>query len=398
MHSHNHSHHHVDEQDKHDPRFAEIRKVTLIGSLVDLLLGIGKIIIGYIAYSQALVADGIHSLSDLVTDVMVLIAAKHASRDADEDHPYGHGRIETVMTVVLGATLIIVATGIAYDSITRLFSPEEILVPTSLALVIAIISIIAKEVIYHYTMRAARRLRSKLLRANAWHSRSDAISSVIVVIGVAGSMSGLFYLDAIAAVAVGFMIARIGWELAYSSFRELIDTALDQERVQEIENLIEGVDGVNTLHMLRTRSMGADALVDVHILVDPKLSVSEGHLISEQVRQQLMEKIEDVRDVMVHIDPEDDEAVAPSSHLPGRKQILSELHRCWQTIEPAAWVDDVTLHYLNGAIHVEAILPLHRFASLTDADEAVEALCKAAKEIKEIENIKILFSTHNNSA
>ena len=190
----------------HDPRYAEVRKVTLIGSVVDLLLGVSKIIIGYAAYSQALIADGIHSLSDLATDFMVIFASKHASRDADEEHPYGHGRIETVMTVVLGAALILVGIGIAYDAVNRLFVPETIVIPTMMAVVVAIISIVSKEIIYHYTMRSARRLRSNLLRANAWHSRSDAISSVIVLIGLIGAMAGLFYLDAVAAVAVAFMI------------------------------------------------------------------------------------------------------------------------------------------------------------------------------------------------
>lgn len=398
MHTHKHQHHSHEPHDHLDLRYAEVRKVTLIGSVVDLLLGIAKIIIGYIAHSQALVADGIHSLSDLLTDVLVLVAAKHASRSADAEHPYGHGRIETVMTVVLGATLILVAVGIAYDAVSRLFSPADIVAPTTLAMVIAVLSIILKEAIYHYTMHAARRLRSKLLRANAWHSRSDAISSVVVVIGLAGAMAGLYYLDAVAAVVVGVMIAKIGWDLAYSSFRELIDTALDKERVAQIKQLIQHVDGVNTLHMLRTRSMGPDALVDVHILVDPRLSVSEGHLISEQVRQRLIDQFDEVRDVMVHIDPEDDEVVAPSRHLPGRKQVLSELHQCWQTIEPAAWVDDITLHYLNGAIHVEAVLPLQHFATTSEAEAAAAQLRQQAMTISEIHSIEILFRSHNNSA
>ena len=261
----------------HDPRYIEVRRVTLVGSVVDLLLGVSKIVIGYAAYSQALIADGIHSLSDLATDIMVIFASKHASRGADEDHPYGHERIETVTTVILGVALLLVGIGIAYDAVNRLFDPETIIIPTMSAMVVAVLSIISKEIIYHYTMRSARRLRSNLLRANAWHSRTDAISSVIVVIGLLGAMAGLYYLDAVAAVAVAFMIAKIGWDLGYTSLRELIDTGLDAERIAEIENMIRDVDGVKTLHMLRTRMMGSEALVDVHIQVEPKLSVSEGH-------------------------------------------------------------------------------------------------------------------------
>lgn len=378
----------------HDPRYAEVRKVTLIGSVVDLLLGVSKIIIGYAAYSQALIADGIHSLSDLATDFMVIFASKHASRDADEEHPYGHGRIETVMTVVLGAALILVGIGIAYDAVNRLFVPETIVIPTMMAVVVAIISIVSKEIIYHYTMRSARRLRSNLLRANAWHSRSDAISSVIVLIGLIGAMAGLFYLDAVAAVAVAFMIAKIGWDLGYASLRELIDTGLDAERIAEIEDKIRDVDGVKTLHMLRTRMMGAEALVDVHIQVEPKLSVSEGHQISENVRRRLIEDVEDVRDVMVHIDPEDDEQAAPSADLAERKQILSRLQQRWQTIAAAKEIRHVTLHYLNGAIHVEVILPLDYFTSLEEARACAKLIAEAGEKEEDVHAVKVLFTSH----
>ena len=176
--------------DKDDARYREVRKVTLIGSVVDLLLAVAKLVIGYVGQSQVLIADGIHSLSDLVTDFMVLFAFKHSHRDADEDHPYGHGRIETLMTVILGAALILVGIGIAWDAMRRLFEPELLLHPSGIVLVVAAISIVSKEAIYHYTLAAARKFRSALLRANAWHSRSDAISSIIVFIGVLGAMAG----------------------------------------------------------------------------------------------------------------------------------------------------------------------------------------------------------------
>ena len=220
-HSHSHSHSHA------PSRYKEVRKVTLIGSAVDLSLGVAKLIGGFIAQSQALIADGIHSLSDLATDFIVLYAAKHAHKDADAEHPYGHARFETLATVVLGVALIAVAIGIGIDAVDRLFHEERLLQPTKLALFIAVVSIIAKEIIYHYSMTIARKYRSEMLKANAWHSRTDAISSVIVVIGVLGSMAGLLYLDAIAAVGVAVMIAKIGWDLALQSLRELIDTGLE---------------------------------------------------------------------------------------------------------------------------------------------------------------------------
>jgi cation diffusion facilitator family transporter len=281
-----HHHHHAPvlsaEEDASGERYRATRNVTLVGSALDLTLGIAKIIVGTLAHSQALIADGIHSLSDLGTDFMVLYAARHAHRKPDREHPYGHGRIETAATVALGIALVAVAAGIAWDSLRRLFDPDLLLQPGPLALTVAIISVLSKEWIYHYTMRVARRLNSNMLKANAWHSRSDAISSVVVVIGIIGVMLGYPFLDAVAAVVVALLIAKIGWDLTWSSLRELIDTALDAEEVKRIRDSIMKVDGVRTLHMLRTRRSGGSAFVDVHILVDPQVSVSEGHQIGER--------------------------------------------------------------------------------------------------------------------
>lgn len=374
-----------------DARYREVRKVTLIGSVIDLLLGIAKIIIGTTAHSQALIADGVHSLSDLATDFMVLFAAKHASRDADDEHPYGHGRIETAMTVALGVALILVSFGIAWDAVQRLFAPDTLFHPGWLALVIAAISVISKEIIYHYTMYVARKLRSRLLRANAWHSRSDAISSVIVFIGVLGAMYGLDYLDAIAAIAVAAMIAKIGWDLAWHSIRELIDTSLDEERVAMIRESIIGVGGVEALHLLRTRRMGPDALVDVHIQVQPKLSVSEGHQISEMVRQRVIADIEEVADVMVHIDPEDDELAISCCHLPDRGQIIARLQGYWAGIPEAQQMTVRTFHYLNGQIHLEVELPLAVLGELALAEPLVQRLQDAVSADKDIAELKVCF-------
>jgi len=339
-----------------DNRYQDIRKVTLVGAVVDLVLGVAKIIVGVMASSQALIADGIHSLSDLATDFLVLFAAKHAHRQADDEHPYGHGRIETVATVVLGVSLVAVAIGICYDAVRRLMAPELLLHPGWLALLVAVISVLSKELIYQYTAAAARRLRSKMLHANAWHSRSDAISSVIVVIGVIATMLGYPSFDALAAVAVALMVAKIGWDLLWQSLQELIDTALDPERVEAIRETIMAVDGVRTCHMLRTRHSGSDALVDVHILVDPALSVSEGHQIGEAVRWRLIKTIDDVSDVTVHIDPEDDELASSCAGLPLRDEILRRLEQQWQHLDIGERLDKVVVHYLDGKVHVEVFL------------------------------------------
>ncbi len=377
-------------------RLREITRITLIGAVIDALLGFFKIVVGYAASSQALIADGIHSLSDLATDGIVLYASKHAHQEADEDHPYGHGRFETVATVVLGVALIAVAGGIAYDAILRLLHSELLATPGYWALVVAFISVISKEAIYRYTMAVAEKYNSNLLRANAWHSRSDAISSIIVIIGIVGSMFGFWYLDSIAAIGVALMIAKIGWDLLSASMQELVDTSLEPERVEAIRQAILKVDGVDTLHILRTRRMGGEALVDVHIQVNPTLSVSEGHYISESVRTAIIQQIDEVSDVMVHIDPEDDESMTDFVHLPLRHELLSKLEASWGHIEASSHIEKITLHYLNSKIYVELILPLKILGD--PAQSALELQQQFAVEFKlvadsldEVESIKLLF-------
>ena len=387
-----HSHHHTPAPGElNGERYQEIRKVTLIGSAIDFSLGVAKIVAGVIGNSQALIADGIHSFSDLLTDGLVLFAAKHGSREADEKHPYGHGRIETLSTVILGVALVAVAIGIGYDAGLRLMHPELLSHPGWLALTVAIISVASKEWIYHYTLRTADKFNSNMLRANAWHSRSDAISSVIVVVGVLGSMGGLVYLDAVAAIGVGLMVAKIGASLAWHSTQELIDTAMEPEQIEQIQTAIQGVDGVQALHMLRTRRMGSDGMVDVHIMVNPKISVSEGHRISDTVRAQIIRDVADVTDVMVHIDPEDDEKAAPSSGLPLRKEVLKMLESRWEGLDVAKHLEDTVLHYLDGKIHVELLLPIGEAGNASEVQALTEKLNRLTREDACIADVQIRY-------
>jgi cation diffusion facilitator family transporter len=374
-----------------DARYREIRWVTLVGSALDLTLGVLKISVGYVANSQALIADGVHSLSDLATDFMVLFAAKHGSKDADETHPYGHGRFETLATVALGIALIVVAGGIAWDAIERLFHPEALSQPGVWALVIAGASVVSKEWIYHYTMRLARKLKSNMLRANAWHSRSDAVSSIVVMIGVGGTMAGLDYLDSVAAVIVGAMVAKIGWDLVWQSVHELVDTAIDPERVEVIRQEVLRVGGVRELHMLRTRQMGGEALVDVHVLVDPRLSVSEGHHIGETVRRRLIEEVEEVADVLVHVDPEDDEKTPPSLHLPNRSWVEEQLYQRWQGLKIASNICRLTLHYLDGKIEVELCLSADAYPHSEEQFAELGLLRAAAEGLEAVRSIELFF-------
>ncbi|MCB1734484.1 MAG: cation transporter [Gammaproteobacteria bacterium] len=365
-------------------------RATLVGAGINLVLAGAKIAVGWIGHSQALIVDGIHSLSDLASDAIVMIASKHGSVEADDDHPYGHGRIETVATVVLGAILAAVALGIGIDATSRLTRPEDLPTPTAIALWVALLSVFSKEALYWYTILIARRIRSNLLKANAWHHRSDAFSSVVVLIGVTGAMLGVPALDALAAMGVAIMIAKIGWDLIRQGVRELVDTGLEEDRVQAIQEIIVGTPGVRSLHMLRTRRMGPDALADVHIQVAPRLSVSEGHQISETVRMGLVAGIEELTDVTVHIDPEDDEEAAPCAGLPSRSELLPRLQREWQR-NGGPMVEEVVMHYLDGKVHLDLMVDLEAMVDPGERHQFRDALRNAARQLPEIGEVRVYY-------
>lgn len=348
-------------------RYRESRCVAMVGMAVNVILSTAQIAIGWLGHSQALVADGVHTLSDLISDGLVLFAAKHGARDADEDHPYGHARIETAATVLLSAVLVAVGIGIAITAGLRLVNGASV-APSALTLLVALATLVAKEGLYRYTLRVARRIRSNLLHASAWHHRSDALSSVIVAAGIGASIAGFRYLDAIAAVGVALMIANMGIGLGWRALRELIDTGLESAELARIRDAILSVCGVKTLHLLRTRRTGGRVLIDVHILVERTVSVSEGHHVGEAVRAKLMAEIDDVLDVMVHIDPEDDETAAPNTDLPLRDVITVRLESYFADLEASRHIEDVALHYLDGRLHVELLLPLRLLAHPGDAD------------------------------
>jgi cation diffusion facilitator family transporter len=372
-------------------RYEDTRTVTVVGAVVNILLAVVKVIVGYFGQSHALITDGVHSLSDLVSDAVVLVAAKHGTQDADDEHPYGHGRIETAFTVVIGVFLLFVSLGISLDAGRRLLDPSLLLRPEPFTLVVALISVLSKEALYQYTMRVARRLRSSLLKANAWHHRSDALSSVVVFIGVAGALLGLTYLDAVASIGVALMIAKIGWDVSWEAIRELVDTGLEPERVAAIRKSILAVEGVDSAHMLRTRRMGSDALVDVHVQVHPRLSVSEGHQIGEYVRTKLVKDIEEVADVTVHIDPEDDDASRLCAGLPLRKEFLGELRERWNPIVDQEMIKTINLHYLSGRIDVDVVLALDMPAEPGQGRDLKQHLEEAAADLEVLGSVRVYF-------
>jgi len=367
------------------------KNITVIGGVVNLVLSILKIGFGWFGQSHALIADGFHSLSDLLSDGLVYYASHQAGHEADEKHPYGHARFETLATVILGSLLVAVAGAIIWGAIARFFN-DQVVSHGWLIIIIAVLSVLAKEVMFHLTMRTAKETRSELLKANAWHHRSDAISSFVVLIGVGLEMAGFHYFDSIAALIVGLMVVKIGIDLVLSASKELVDTALDSDVVDQIKQVILSISGVRELHFLRTRKMGETALVDVHILVDPKISVSEGHLISETVRLSLINKVANIGEVMVHIDPEDDEMYSPSVALPLRKELLSQLDKAWEEIGEKARVTDINLHYLDGNVEVEVVLPLDIVSDGDQAQALAEKFKAVTLKLPQVTATRVLFS------
>ena len=310
-------------------------------------------------------ADGLHSLSDLLSDVLVLYANRHGNRHADADHPYGHARIETAATLILGTFLAVLGVVLLVAAAMRLQHPEALRAVNPFALAIAVLALVAKEGMFRYMLAVAKRVRSQMLVANAWHARSDAASSLVVIVGVAGNLLGYTFFDLLAAAVVGVMIAHMGGKLAFEAMAELIDTGLDAEEVEAIRQTLLDIHGVRGLHELRTRRMADNALVDAHIMVDPKISVSEGHYIAESARHAVLKR-HHVMDVMVHIDPEDDLQAKPNAHLPSRPALLE--HLAGRLGMPDLPDNRVVFHYLDGKVDAEIYLPADKYHS-AQADE-----------------------------
>jgi cation diffusion facilitator family transporter len=367
------------------------RRVTLVCAGLNLLLAGMKLLLGFVGQSQALIADGIHSLSDLASDAMVLVAIRFASDEADEEHPYGHARFETVATVTLSLLLALVAVGIVVDAVERITHPELLSHPGFLALSGAAVSIAVNEWMFWYSLKAAEQVKSDLMRANAWHHRSDAVSSIIVLIGIAGSMAGYPALDALGAIGVSLLIGKIAWSLGWAGIKELVDTGATAEQLEEIATTIRGIEGVEAFHDLKTRRMGQALLVEVHVLVDSQVTVSEGHMIGDRVHATLLHDCEYISEVLIHVDPEDDEANRSIMPLPGREEMLQLLARRWRDNGIEVTVERVNLHYLGGLIDVEVLLPLESVADLTEARRLSRQIEKATRDEAHIGKVDVFF-------
>lgn len=368
------------------------QKVTIVGALIDFLLSIIKIILGFIGQSGALIADGVHSFSDLLTDWVTWYAAKLSGDAPDADHPYGHERFETVATLGLSIFLAIVGTIIIFEGFGRFSNPNELRHENWL-IAAAALSVLSKEALYWYTVKVARDINSDLLKANAWHHRTDAFSSIVVVIGIIGAANGYFFLDSVAAIIVGILIIYIGWQLGFEATKELVDTSIDQEDIKALRVALSEIKGVNSVHTLRTRKVGHKKSADVHVQVNPFLSVSEGHIISVSVERVAKECIEELDDVTVHIDPENDEEKedAPYKDLPERAQALKIISQSLKLENVSYNIEKTQLHYLEGEILVDFFLSAD-YLKNQELNNIKSELSAALEKLPDFGEVKVYFS------
>ena len=380
--------------------YSEIRRLTLIGGVLDLFLGFVKVLVGYIGNSQALIADGIHSLSDLITDILVLVATKHSAQAADEGHPYGHDRIQTLVSLALAGSLGIIAIVIAWDAVIRIASPESLLLPGFWPLAVAAISVVSKEGYFQYVVRHPSAATSRMLYANAWHSRSDALSSLAVIVGVGGVLAGFAWADAFAAIVVAGLLLVVAYRIGREGAEELIDSAASPVLNANMRKTILSIEGVRDSHELRTRRMADKVLADVHIRVDPLISVSEGHRIGDEVMDALKTRFPEVGDVVVHIDPEDDIVGDVYSKLPMRSVIVAEintnLHKLQNNFDARFSLQpkNIVVHYLDDGCQIEIWMTMPDEATTRDCSLASSTIKDALMRIDNIVSASVLFSSN----
>ncbi len=290
-------------------RFSEIKKYTRIVLISNVFLSVLKLWAGFSGFSMALIADGMHSLSDCITDIIILISIRTASKPEDDNHHYGHGKAETMAAFIVGIILSAIAFKIGYSSVSRIFDiwkGEIPKIPRFELLFIAFISICIKELLFHMTMKKGRKLSSTVMKANAWHQRSDALSSFAALLGIGGVIllgSRWSFLDPLAAVFSAFMILYAGWATLKSAGGELMEECLNEKTQKEIINIISSVDGIEHPHNMRTRKIGCRISISVHIFVNPLMSVKDSHELTKKAERKIMDVFGPDTFISIHVEP-----------------------------------------------------------------------------------------------
>lgn len=291
----------------------QIRRIAKIGMGLNIILAILQIIVGYIAGSLALITDGFHTLSDMFSDLAVMIGVHFGSKEPDLEHPWGHGRMETFAATLISLVLIGVGAIMIYKSITSIYQGHQT-VPNWAVLIVAATCVVSKEWLYWLARAVAKKTGSTALYASAWHHRSDALSSIAVILGFIALKSGFGYGDQVAAIVVGIMIVMVGARIFNECLSEFAEKAVDEEFISEIENTIKSDSRIRQFHNLRTRSVGREIFLDVHILVDPALSVTEAHDISESLENSLRSQFSQPVNIIVHMEPDISRLRSPGVH------------------------------------------------------------------------------------
>jgi cation diffusion facilitator family transporter len=361
--------------------------VTILGAVANAVLVALKTAAGLAGGSSVLVADAVHSLSDLATDILVLLGLRVASKPPDEEHPYGHGRYETLSTVLLAGVLLVVAAGIAWDASSRFGETGR---PATITLWAAALSIAVKETLFHVTLRAGRRCHSSLVIANAWHHRSDALSSVAAFAGILGARMGFPILDPAAAVVVAALIAKMALQLLVEAIREVTDATLERDILHELGADIRRLPGVVSFHELRARRMGPRLLVDLHVEVEGSTTVSDGHQVAERVRQLVFQKQAGVSEVLVHVDPEPDEDLQPGDQLARpREEIEKEVRRIALGVVGVRAVTHVMTHFLECRVVLQIEIEVDPRLRVHEAAQVARVLRRRVEEISGVDHADI---------
>ncbi len=365
-------------------------RVTWLGLFANLILAIAKGFIGTIAHSSALIADAGHSVSDLLSDSITLWAVHMAGVPKDKNHPYGHGKFETVGTFIVAIFLLLTGVGVAWHVLNKIDTPE---VPGTAALWMAGIAICFKESLFHVTRMVGRRSGSRVLLANAWHHRSDAISSVAALVGIGGAQWGIPLMDPIAGVLVAGLIIKTGIDIGYESIRELTDETVEEEVISELGHILAEIDGVDHFHEMRARRMGPQLLVDLHIEVDSMMSISAAHQVAERVRLRILDELPAVNEVLVHVDAEDDfveskggiEETKDIVLMRPQTEIESDVKKILTEIPEIQGITHIYCHYLNQELTVQVNILLDEEMQIRDAQKIASKARMKIEEIKDID-------------
>jgi cation diffusion facilitator family transporter len=368
-------------------------KAIIIGAVANLLLAALKFVGGILGNSVALVADAIHSLSDLVTDVIVLFTHHIGKMPQDKDHPYGHGRAETIGAAVIGLLIITTGIGVIYET-WQAINDELLWTPGLLAIIAATLSIAINEGLFHFTRRVGEATQSPSLIANAWHHRSDAISSIAALIGIIGAGLGFPFMDPLAGAIVGGMIVKVGINITRQGVRDLMDTALNDEHTKKIHTTLKAIPEVLHFHELRSRVIGGEFLIDLHILVDPEMTVTEGHRVAEIVRRNLIKAFDNIQDVLVHVDGESDaevEAIYPIT----RKELIEIAQPLISELKRGILQPKIRVHHIKGKNILDVFLKIDSKQNMEDTRDLVANVKSKLETAPQIDHARVFLDLNS---